>query len=315
MSHSSAAVADALERLREISEQAHVAVKNHLGWQVLLEAAKLPEFPVLLDFALEHTLLATAQQARGMIHIPDAAFVNPVDGLEMCWIPPGPFFVGKENQQASCEGFLLARWPVTNAQFQHFMEETNYQPPGDHPENEKFLSHWTKAGNPPKRMENHPVVWVSYLDALAYCQWAGLTLPTEWMWEKAARGSDGRPFPWGDRFPSVNSRLTQIYSRSTVAVGQFREVRTPYGCEDLIGNVSEWCQTTPNDDPKYLPSMHPTIPAVTIAQESYTVVRGSNFLRVDPTRMKASHRRRLRLIRRNQWTGFRPAFVPWNRGA
>ena len=87
---------------------------------------------------------------------------------------------------------------ITNAQFANFLAATGYTPHQEHPDNELFLQHWGEEG-PPRGLEQHPVVWVSYLDAVAYCQWAGLTLPTEWLWEKAARGPDGRPYPWGDK--------------------------------------------------------------------------------------------------------------------
>src|SRR5262249_38254302 len=122
------------------------------------------------------------------------------DGVEMIWIPPGPFFVGPDRRPAASEGFSLARHPVTNAQFQPFLNETDYEPPFDDPQPESFLHHWMEYGLP-KGLEDHPVVWVSFADALAYCRWAGCTLLTEWLWEKAARGPDGRPYPWGDHNP------------------------------------------------------------------------------------------------------------------
>src|SRR5205085_2466509 len=116
------------------------------------------------------------------------------------WIPPGPFAVGPDRERAEAPGFSLARFPVTNAQFGRFLDKTAYQPPDGHPEPELFLAHW-KGRRVPAAKQNHPVVWVSYIDALSYCRWAGLNLPTEWLWEKAARGADGRPYPWGDQPP------------------------------------------------------------------------------------------------------------------
>jgi serine/threonine-protein kinase len=88
--------------------------------------------------------------------------------------------------------------PVTNAQFLQFLGASGYSPPENHPEPQYFLRHW-REGRIPKGMENHPAVYVSYIDALAYCRWADLTLPTEWLWEKAARGADGRRYPWGEQ--------------------------------------------------------------------------------------------------------------------
>ena len=87
------------------------------------------------------------------------------------------------------------------------------------------------------------MVWVSYIDALPYCRWAGLTLPTEWLWEKAARGRDGRPYPWGNAL-AVGGASANVRCDGHSPVGSYPRTRTAYGCEDMIGNVSEWCQMT-----------------------------------------------------------------------
>src|SRR5262249_28553856 len=148
----------------------------------------------------------------------------------------------ERKQKGESKGFSLARHPVTNSQFAKFLKETGYTPPSDHLDPETFLSHWN--GTLPKKLEDHPAVWVSYLDALAYCDWAGLTLPTEGLGEKAARGPDGPPFPWGDRSPirpygDRSPPLVNVRSKSTCPVGNFARTRSAYGCEDMIGNVSE----------------------------------------------------------------------------
>jgi serine/threonine-protein kinase len=91
-------------------------------------------------------------------------------------------------------------------------------------------------------------------------------------------------------------------------VGQYPRTRSAYGCEDMVGNVSEWCQPAVSDDVGAFPSCVPSLPADTAG---YAPVRGSCFLRTDSRKMPSWHRRRLALTRRNQWVGFRPAlFLP-----
>jgi serine/threonine-protein kinase len=299
-----------LERLRHSPADPE---RSRRAWPHISRAYGNSDLPMVLDFALEYGLVQSCEDAWPMARRTGEAqhclWINPADDSEMVWIPAGPFFVGplKRKKQAQSKGFSLARHPVTNQQFAKFLEETGYTPPPEHPEPELFLSHWT-SGEIPKRKEQHPVVWVSYFDALAYCEWAGLTLPTEWLWEKAARGPDGRPFPWGDAFPFP---LANVRSRSTCAVGSFPRTRTAYGCEDMVGNVSEWCQMIEGDDYGHIPEKRPEVEVPVDGSAVYAAVRGSCFLRRNRNRMPAWHRRRLSVARRNQWVGFRPAcFLP-----
>jgi formylglycine-generating enzyme required for sulfatase activity len=105
--------------------------------------------------------------------------------------------------------------------------------------------------------------------------------------------------------------LANVRSEGTVPVGSFPRVRTPYGCEDMVGNVSEWCQTTAEGDFGRVPVAWPDVRPAPDGQAPYAAVRGSCFLRSDHLRMRAWNRRRLSVIRRNQWVGFRPAcFLP-----
>jgi formylglycine-generating enzyme required for sulfatase activity len=285
------------------------------AWPLIATAAGNNDFGVVSDFAQENDLVAPLEVPR-----PDGqpsrypTWTNPVDGSEMVWIPPGPFFVGADKKTAAeSQGFSLARHPVTNAQFAQFLAETGYTPSDDHPDPETFLSHWSK-GKPPGNRENHPVVWVSFLDALHYCKWAGATLPSEWLWEKAARGPDGRRFPWGDESPGPRrgrAPLANVASSGTCAVGSYPRTRTPYGCEDLVGNVSEWCQPG-GDDLGQFPPPWPTLAPGRGQEVAQAAVRGACFMRSTPTSMVAWHRRRLSVARRNYWVGFRPAvFLPF----
>jgi serine/threonine-protein kinase len=281
------------------------------AWPLVLRAGANSDFPVVADFALENDLIVALETPSDGKALAKGAkvpsWINPVDGSEMVWIPPGPFVVGSKKEKAECKGFSLARHPVTNAAFARFLKEAGYKPPPDHPDPNLFLYHWDN-GKIPGKGEDHPVVYVSLIDALHYCRWAGLSLPTEWLWEKAARGSDGRSYPWGEQQPVTRqARLANVRSEDTCAVGSYRRTRSPYGCEDLVGNVSEWCLTTADGAYGEMPPPWPEVPAPGEPPGPYAAVRGSCFLRTDPAGMVAWHRRRLSITRRNQWVGFRPA--------
>lgn len=295
--------------------------RSRRAWQLVSGAYGNSDLPMLLDFALEHGLVKSCedawQEARRRGEVRYLSWVNPVDGSEMIWIPGGPFFVGPKQlkKQVQSKGFSLARYPVTNSQFAEFLEENDYTSPTDHPDPELFLSHWAD-GEVPQELERHPVVFVSYLDALAYCDWAGLTLPTEWLWEKAARGPDGPTFPWGDQSPlpewrKPNPNLANVRSTSTCPVGNFPRTRTAYGCEDMVGNVSEWCRKFEGFDFGLVPEARPEIQVPESGSPVYTSVRGACFLRGSLKRIPTWHPRQLSVTRRNRWVGFRPAcFLP-----
>lgn len=161
-------------------------------------------------------------------------------------IPEDFFWMGsdpKEDPQAKSNEtpknqvflshFLIAREPVTNNQYRLFIEASHYRPP----------PHWPK-GIMPADKADHPVVQVNFLDALTFCQWAKVRLPTEAEWEKAARGIDQRLYPWGNQPP--NPRLCN-YGRiwgQTTPVDQFAlHGASPYGVVDMAGNVWEWTST------------------------------------------------------------------------
>jgi serine/threonine-protein kinase len=322
--------ADLLTELEGLRHQPEGDKRALRAWQIVARASGNSDGAVVADFALEHGLVLPCEEegarpgeARNLV------WKNPLDGSEMVWIPPGPFVVGPKKKPAECKGFSLARFPVTNAQFKRFLDETNYKPPPYLPEQGYYPSHW-RGGKIPKGKEKHPVVWVSFLDAMNYCQWAGLALPTEWLWEKAARGPDGRTYPWGDQPPNPRAPVTNVASRDTCPVGNFPRTRTAYGCEDMVGNVSEWCQMNDTEDYGRFPGPWPYIHSLVadaIAQAaaresqpfgrtwqiefdpSHAAVRGSCFLRTDHRLMATWHRRRLSVIRRNHWVGFRPAFL------
>lgn len=161
---------------------------------------------------------------------------------EMILIPAGAFIRGTD-QRMSDEGpqhnvtlgdFYIDKYEVTNLQYQQFIDATHRKSP-DHFENRTF----------PEGKADHPVTFVSWHDAQAYCAWAGKRLPSDQEWEKAARGTDGRTYPWGNVFDinKVNSPVrwkTLKLEGDTTPVGAFDEGVSPYGVHDMSGNVWEW---------------------------------------------------------------------------
>jgi formylglycine-generating enzyme required for sulfatase activity len=288
--------------LAELETVRHARGAKKKAWPLIAKAVANPDGFGIIDYAIENELAESLDGASPQF------WTNPLDGSEMVWIPPGKFYYGEEANPATLKGFSLARYPITNEQFQQFLEETNYRPAilELSIQRDLFLSHWD-GGTMPRGEALHPVVYVSFLDALAYCKWAGLMLPTEWQWEKAARGVDGRLYPWGNDSPH-QLPLANIRNNTTTPIGKFKNIRTPFGCEDLIGNVSEWCYQT-KDDAVSGEIIDPTRD-LDLRDETkpHVAVRGSCFLRRATKRMVASHRRKLWVGRRNQWVGFRPLF-------
>lgn len=163
-------------------------------------------------------------------------------------------------QKLTLKAFCLQRNLVTNADYQAFTQATghpvpsisaqDYQTQGFlvHPYKtvEKFL--WQTGSYPPGK-GNHPVVLVSYEDAIAYAQWQGqqdqasYRLPTDQEWEKAARGQDKRYFPWGNKWDLTATNAGHRPEQDTNAVGAFPGSRSPWGIEDMAGNVFEYTST------------------------------------------------------------------------
>jgi formylglycine-generating enzyme required for sulfatase activity len=171
---------------------------------------------------------------------------------ELILIPAGEFLMGSdpekdifadENEQPQHRLYLpdyyMAKTPVTNAQYAAFVEAIGHRRP----------QHW-EGGKPPKGKEDHPVVYVTWHDAMAYCNWlAEVTgkayrLPSEAEWEKAARGTDGRKYPWGDELPDKSRCNYGNNVGHTTPVSQYSpRGGSPYRVEDVAGNVWEWTRS------------------------------------------------------------------------
>lgn len=191
--------------------------------------------------------------------------------FEWCYIPAGKVtleeggYVPKGGQTFDVPAFLMAKYPITNAQYERFIAAGGYQQE----------QRWTTAGwkfreennkNIPRGWSeiksdqgDHPVVNVSWYECLAFCQWldeqtragvgiasrdkARITLPTEQQWQRAAQGDDGREYPWGNQKPDRSYANFEKNVEGTTPVTAYPDGISPYGVMDLSGNVCEWCST------------------------------------------------------------------------
>lgn len=152
------------------------------------------------------------------------------DGKEMIYIPAGEFLMGEDKRTVSVPAFYIDKYPVTNAEYKKFVEATGYPVP----------SSWVR-GTYAAGKDHHPVTQVNWDDAAAYAQWAGKRLPTDDEWEKAARGTDGRTYPWGNEWDKTRANTCETKILNTTPVGQFSpQGDSPYGVADMGGNVWEW---------------------------------------------------------------------------
>ena len=203
----------------------------------------------------------------------DGKIIREKDGMEMVRVPAGEFIMGSNDgdderpvHKVYLDEYYIDKFEVTVAQFKRFCAAARHKMP-DQPDLNK---------------DNHPVVKVSWHDAVAYAKWAGASLPTEAQWEKAARGTDGRTYPWGMEWDRSCCNSASYWAKRdivdldawrswwkgggkdtarTTEVGHFQSGASPYGCLDMAGNVWEWCADR-YDDGYYSksPDRNPTGP-------------------------------------------------------
>ncbi len=252
---------------------------------------------VLAAAGAEEKLAPAAEETRRMhqmVLIPAGEFLmgtSPEETESLAkqyGVHPTHFLTESPQRKVDVEAFAMDRFPVTNAQYKRFVDATGHRPP----------LYW-EGRNFPDGMADHPVVWVNWHDADAYARWVGLRLPTEAEWEKAARGTDGRQYPWGNQWQPEAVRLEEpLQPRAqllTHPVGAYSAGASVYGVLDLCGNVAEWTSTTSQaPDPE--------------RQWAWYVIKGAGL----PLREKYNYRCAARNFsahtsRMHPWLGFRCA--------
>lgn len=164
----------------------------------------------------------------------DTHIRHPRDGKEMALVAEGVFLSGQHGDTPLwIPAFYMDTYPVTNADYLRFIAATGYPEPAE----------WATSGSPTDEMSDHPVVFVTWIDARAYAEWAGKELPTAQQWEKAARGTRGEIYPWGSAMTPAKCNTRESGLRSTTPVDRYHSGASVYGVYDMCGNVWEWCST------------------------------------------------------------------------
>jgi formylglycine-generating enzyme required for sulfatase activity len=214
---------------------------------------------VCIDAALDFSLASPGTKIGDTV-------VNPKDGTEFVWVPGGNFTMGTDSIPAGLGGFFPKAHPVALGGFWIAKNDVTW---GQY----KEFCAGTKRSWPDAPswgiQDDHPVVNVSYEDAANYAKWAGCQLPTEEQWEKAARGTDGREYPWGNDWDASKCRFN---ADSTSPVGSFPNGASPYGCLDMVGNVCVWTSSI------YKPG------------QNYRVIRGGSWRAASPVIMRCACR-------------------------
>ncbi len=182
------------------------------------------------------------------------ARTRQADGMVMVLVPAGPFLMGSTRNPPSVEGnetprhsvtldaFWIDRTEVSNDQYRSFVKATGHLPPDC-----TIDPHYPTYKD--TSMGDYPVACVAWQDAADYCRWAGGRLPTEAEWEKAARGTDGRTYPWGNLWPTCSrANFDDCCADEALPVGGRPAGVSPYGTLDMAGNVEEWVNDWFADD-------------------------------------------------------------------
>lgn len=203
-------------------------------------ALKAVAFQLLQKPGVESVSPAKTLTSQPSIVVSDR-FVHEKTGLEFVRISAGTFLYGQDKKVVDLPEYWICKTPVTNRVYQKFIEANpSHEVPKMWLGGENNWDPSTRTFKP--ELAEHPVVIVSWYEAVTFCEWAGLQLPTEAQWEKAARGTDGRSYPWGNDVPTETLCNFNHHVAGTTPAGRYSpQGDSPYGCVDMSGNVWEWC--------------------------------------------------------------------------
>ena len=228
------------------------------------------------------------------------------DGAPMLLVPAGEFIMGSDRgdedeapvHRVYLNAFYIDKFEVTNARFAKYVEAIQSEPPWGFSDKETPLVH-----------ADRPVRWVSWMDAVGYCLWVGKRLPTEAEWEKAARGTDERVYPWGNDPPTPVHAVYGLKEGGAEAVsviGDHHMGQSPYGVQDLAGNLYEWVMDWYAEDfySSFInsPAINPRGPSEGTAK----VQRGGSYINT-PYRLRSSFRTKGESSEQDPNVGFRCA--------
>ncbi|MFQ5466179.1 MAG: formylglycine-generating enzyme family protein, partial [Thermodesulfobacteriota bacterium] len=204
------------------------------------EEGRTPDMEAYLKVAMAGAESATDASGKARTGAADEGAEGARGGgahYRMVLIPGGEFTMGSNDwwpksqpeHTRTIKPFYLDVYEVTNARYKRFVDATGRPAP----------DHWIDGRIPPGK-EDHPVVFVSWYDADAFCKWEGKRLPRDDEWERAARGPEGWTFPWGNKFEKDYANTPQYGNEDTLPVGSFEKGKSYYGVYDMAGNAFEW---------------------------------------------------------------------------
>jgi formylglycine-generating enzyme required for sulfatase activity/serine/threonine protein kinase len=256
-----------------------------LGLVLLLGGFLIVRFVILPSQTDQEAETQAAQS-----HTPTTETIAPSyrkqDGMEMVYVPEGSFEMGsitgdedeKPVRLIYLDTFWIDKYEVTNAQYAQCVAEGDCTKPGS-------ASSYTREsyfGN--TAYGNYPVVHVNWYQAQDYCRWTGGNLPTEAQWEKAARGTDSREYPWGNETPDNSRANYDLIIGDTTAVGSYPSGASPFGTLDMAGNVSEWVR-----DGYDAYGIYNVYNPIVLFNTPYRTIRGGNYFDL-PADIRAAYR-------------------------